>query len=168
LRLPGVLRGAAGLLVLAGLVSLGTLFFPWTHYFYVGVSACPTCGLSQNVPVENFTHALTNGAYIPGLAVAALVYAGVPLAFALVGMSLLFARQPARVWWRVLLILTAVFFLGAVYLLEIGFGLQYVDDPVVTGDVGAVEWVALAAPAVVVLAGILLPGRRRARTESVT
>jgi hypothetical protein len=24
-------RGAAGLLVLAGLVSLGTLFFPWTQ-----------------------------------------------------------------------------------------------------------------------------------------
>ncbi|HEV2457080.1 MAG TPA: hypothetical protein VGS80_01855 [Ktedonobacterales bacterium] len=54
---PGVLCGAsaARLLVLAGLVSLGTLFFLWTHYFYVGVSACPTCGLSQNVPFEDFT-----------------------------------------------------------------------------------------------------------------
>jgi hypothetical protein len=97
-----------------------------------------------------------------------LVYAGVPLAFALAGISLLFSRQPVRVWWRVLLILTAMLFLGAVYFLEIGFGLQHFGDPVVTGDVGAAEWVALAAPAAVVLAGVLMPGRVRTRAESVS
>jgi hypothetical protein len=155
---------ALGLMVLAGLVSLGTLFFPWTTYSYVGESACPTCGLNQNVPFDNFTHALTTGASLSTLALSVLVYAGVPLAFAVVGMSLLFARQPVRVWWRALLIVSAVFFLGAVYFLEIGYGFQHVGDPGVTGKVGAAEWVALAAPVAVVLAGVLMPGRGRTRT----
>jgi hypothetical protein len=151
-------------MVLAGLVSLGTLFFPWTAYSHIGVSDCPTCGLNQNVPFDNFTHALANGASFANPALTALIYAGVPLIFVAVGVSLLFSRRPIGIRWRALLIFTAMLFLAAVYVLEIGFGLQHFGDPSVTGDVGAAEWVALAAPVAVVLAGALMPGRGRTRT----
>jgi magnesium-transporting ATPase (P-type) len=154
-------RSAGGLMILAGLVSLGTLFFPWTVYSHVGVSDCPTCGLNQNVPFDNYTHALANGASFANLALTALIYAGIPLAFVAVGVSLLFSRRPMRFQWRALLIFTAVFFLAAVYVLMIGFGLQHFGDPSVTGDMGAAEWVALAAPIAVVVAGIFLPRRGR-------
>ena len=155
---------ASGLMILAGLVSLGTLFFPWTVYSHVGVSDCPVCGQNQNVPFDNFTHALANGASFAILTLMALIYAGVPLIFVAAGVSLLFLRRPIGAWWRALLIFTAVFFLAAVYVLEIGFGLQHFGAPNVTGGMGAVVWVALAAPVAVALAGVLLPGRGRTQT----
>jgi hypothetical protein len=151
-------------MILAGLVSLGTLLFPWTLYYQVGVPDCPTCGLNQNIPFANYTHAMANGASFANLTLTALIYAGVPLAFVAVGVSLLFSRRPMRFQWRALIIFTAVFFLTAVYVLQIGYGIQHFGDPSVTGDMGAAEWVALAAPIVVVVAGILLPRRGKMQT----